>query len=778
MRVLFIFLTFIAYLLSTTGVKAEQPTQVVRGRVVDKDSRQPLVGVTLIVEESDPVIGTTTNGEGYFKFQELEVGRYHFRVQYVGYENKVLPNVVVNAGKENVLHIELVESVVKLDEVVVSARAHKAEALNKMSTVSARSFTVDETKRYAGGFNDPSRMAASFAGVSGNPSGDNDIVIRGNSPRGMLWRLEGVEIPNPNHFSEEGASGGPISILNTTTLGNSDFFTGAFPAEYGNAYSGVFDINMRTGNNEKREYSLQAGVLGTDVSMEGPFSSGSKSSYLVNYRYSSLSMLNALGIKITGDAVPKFQDLTFKLRFPKTAIGDVSVFGIGGISHIHQKEDYWQNDAETDVGVLGVNNIIRLGSDAYIKNTLSVTGSQNIWDYEENDTDRQFYYQGEEKFKYQTVRAATSINKKMSIRHTLKSGITYSRLYYNLYSSDYDIDKKAMFTDLSEKGNAGMLQAYANWQFRPLETVTLNTGMHFMQLLLNDNLSIEPRMGMKWQLSPKQSVSAGFGIHSKAESLSAYFARAESNDGTTYQPNFKLGFGKARHYVLGYDHNLTKNLYLKTEVYYQELYDVPIENNDSSWFSALNFSSGVTNIELENKGGGSNYGIELTLEKFFSRNYYFLFTSSLYDSKFTAGNGKTYDTRYNGNYVFNLLGGKEFPLKKSDSKSSVLAVNLRGIWAGGQRYAPIDLAESIEKGYTKRNWENAFSGKYDDFIRFDLKVSFKRNIRNTTRVVELDIQNVTNNSNVAGNYFNRETQQTESFAQLGLLPVLNYRIEF
>ena len=130
---------------------------------------------------------------------------------------------------------------------------------------------MKKRKRYAGAIDDPARMVSAFAGVNGNAEGDNDIVVRGNSPRGILWRLEGVEIPNPNHFASEGATGGPINALNSNMLGNSDFYTGAFAPEYGNALSGVFDMKLRNGNNEQREYSATLSVLGTDLTAEGPF---------------------------------------------------------------------------------------------------------------------------------------------------------------------------------------------------------------------------------------------------------------------------------------------------------------------------------------------------------------------------------------------------------------------------------------------------------------------------------------------------------------------------
>jgi hypothetical protein len=158
-------------------------------------------------------------------------------------------------------------------------------------------------------------MSASFVGVVSPNDGGNNISVRGNSPYGFLWRMEGIDIPNPNHFANAATSGGGISILSAQILANSDFLTGAFAAEYGNALAGVFDLRLRKGNNEKREYTIQAGLLGIDLEAEGPVSPGSAHSYLVNYRYSTLSMLANLGLEV-GDAITNFQDISFNVTLP------------------------------------------------------------------------------------------------------------------------------------------------------------------------------------------------------------------------------------------------------------------------------------------------------------------------------------------------------------------------------------------------------------------------------------------------------------------------------
>ena len=759
------------------SIDAQQLFQTIRGKVVDKESKIPVIGVTLVIEASDPPMGAITDMNGEFRFEKLNVGRYHIVVSCLGYESKTIPDIMLGAGKEIVLNVEITESVIELNEVVINGKAHKAESLNKMSSVSARSFTIEETRRYAGSINDPARMAVSFAGVTGDPEGGNDIVIRGNSPRGMLWRLEGIEIPNPNHFAEEGATGGAVSILNSTTLDNSDFFTSAFPAEYGNAYSGVFDINLRKGNNQKREYSFQAGFLGTDCSIEGPFSKNYTGSYILNYRYSTLAILNFIGIRIEEFAVPKFQDLTYNLYLSTKKSGTFTFFGIGGISNIHEEDEIYENDFGTGMGVIGISHQYHLNNKTYLKSVLAVTASLNKWKYTEDDDSEDFYYEGQEDFTYKTIKASVSLSKKIDAKNTIKSGFIYSDLNFNLFNKDYSLEDKVLVTNIDRKGRTGLWQGYASWKFRPTEKLTFNSGMHLMYFLLNSNYSVEPRIGLRWEVSSKQFLSAGFGVHSKIETITNYYAQRELEDGTIDMPNKNIDLAKANHYVLGYENRITKNLYLKLELYYQYLYKVPIEDNDTSYFSALNYSLGYSSTPFVSKGTGYNYGLELTLERFFDNNYFFLFTGSLYDSKYTGGDGVERNTAFNGTYITNLLAGKEFPVGKKTS-GNTLNINVRGIWAGGRRYTPVHEILSREKGYTIRDWSKPLASQYEDYIRFDLKISFKRNRKHTTGFWELDIQNVTNNLNVSGDYWDRTIDGVNTWTQLGLVPVFNYRIEF
>lgn len=260
----------IIFLLISIGAIAQNNTQNIRGVVTDKLSQTPLIGAT--VEITTLQKGTSTDTLGEYTLSNIPPDRYEVKISYLGYKNISIPNVVVSSGKEVILDIAMEEEFNSLGEVVIKAN-DKEGTINKLASVSARTFSMEEVNRYAGGRSDPARLVANFAGVSTPDDSRNDIVIRGNSPVGVLWRIDGMNVTNPNHFASVGTTGGAVSALNTNLLKNSDFFTSAFPAEYGNATAGVFDLGLRNGNNKKRETTIQAGVItGLEVTTEGPFS--------------------------------------------------------------------------------------------------------------------------------------------------------------------------------------------------------------------------------------------------------------------------------------------------------------------------------------------------------------------------------------------------------------------------------------------------------------------------------------------------------------------------
>lgn len=769
-------------LMVITASSGQEITQTVKGTIIDQDSKSPIIGANVIIQGSDPIKGSSTNLDGEFRIEKVGLGRISLVISSIGYEQRVILNIVVGAGKEVVINTSMVESIYSLDEIVVRPKQNKSEVSNEMVQVSSRAFSVEETKRYAGTFNDPARMVTSFAGITGNAEGSNHIVVRGNSPNNVKWRMEGIEIPNPNHFAEEGSSGGAINALNSAMLTDSDFYTGAFTSDYGNVMAGVFDMKMRTGNREEREYSLGVGILGTDITLEGPFAKGGNSSYLANYRYSTLALLDDAGI-IDFGGVPKYQDLAFKLSFPTDNAGLFTVFGLGGKSKMldnmtdDETDDILaKNDFSASLGTANLGHVYFLDENNSIESYLSVSQNGSSDEYMEPILiESEFETTFKNDLDKYTVRMGTMFNSKINSRNTLRTGLSYNHYIYTfrqkLVNNNGDLE-----TILDDEGDAGMVSGFATWKYRLSESWTFTGGLHYMNFLLNDSQVLEPRASVKYNFNGSQSIFAGIGMHSQMPSLPAYYTVIEDGLGNSQTPNLDMDFMKAIHYVLGYDRMLSENLYFKTEVYYQDLYDIPVENDPTSSYSLINAVQGITDRALVNQGSGVNYGVEVTLEKYFSNNFYYLLTGSLFDSKYTALDNKQRDTMFNSNYITNVLFGKEFVVGSSGNKT--LNFSTRFSWAGARRITPVDLQASQERGWPVYDEANAYSQRGDDVIKWDVSLSYSWNKPKLRQEIKLDIQNMTNNQGIVDEYYNSATDEIEYSTQLPMFPVLMYTLEF
>jgi len=770
---------------------AQELTQTIRGTVLDKQTQSLLPGAIICILNSDPLLVTSTNELGKFRIDNVPLGRKQIKISFVSYKEKA-QTVVLTSGKETVLNIELEESVFQGEEIVITAEIDKTKTNNKMATVSSRVFSTEEANRYAGSRGDPARMAANFAGVSGANDSRNDIIVRGNSPLGVLWRLNGLDIPNPNHFGSMGSSGGPISILNNNTLDNSDFMTGAFPADYGNATAGVFDLKMRTGNNEKREFLGMVGFNGFEVGAEGPFSKKKKNaSYMVNYRYSTLSVFKYLGLDFgTGSAVPQYQDVTFKIDLPTKKAGKFSVWGIGGLSKAELLQSQQSKDNnlygysgrntsfKSNVGAGGISHTYLINSSSYLKTNIGITGQSNYITSDRVDTSASLQtVRPEYRNESYTTRytANTTYNKKINSRNFINAGV-YIDIYNTSYVDSTDVNGTGFVTLRNYKGQTSLSRGFIQWKHHFSEKLSLNTGFTYQYLLLNKSKSPEPRLGLKYEINKKQSVSFGAGLHSQVQPLYIYFATANLGNGTVKETNRNLDFTKAAHAVIAYDVNLFNSVRIKTELYYQYLYKIPVKSR-SDYFSAANLGADFNSPNLDSlvsNGTGENYGFELTLEKFYSKGYYFLVTGSLFESKYKGSDGVIRNTAFNGNYVFNALAGKEFKIKEKH----IFALDVKFTYAGGKRYVPIDLTSSIIANNEIRNGLLAYQPQYDPYVRLDVKPSYKINTKRFTHEISVDIQNVTKHNNIFQQQYDMNTQKIKTDYQLKFFVIPQYRLTF
>ena len=761
-------------------VCAQQAAQNIRGTVHDAASDTPLPYATVVLMNATSPTSVTTDSLGNFTLKNIPVGRYNIEISYVGYDPVIIPEILLTSAKEVVLDITLRENLTALGEAVVRPVVNKSQPMNKMALSSARMLSVEEASRYAGGFDDPARLASAFAGITTN-IGDNGIVVRGNAPKFLQWRLEDVEIPNPNHFAEiAGFGGGGLTALSSQVLGNSDFLTGAFPAEYGNALSGVFDIKLRTGNNEQIQNTASVGTIGIDLSSEGPFKKGGKASYLFNYRYSTFALIPSF-LPEGADAM-RYQDLSFKLNFPTKRAGTFSVWGIGLIDRTGEEaktnRDEWEyiNDkqkfeSKLYMGALGVGHRIWFNNDTYWKTTLAIT--VNGIDSHSEQLDDQIQLRPENKIKRTNWNFVLSsfINKKFSANHTNRTGITVTGMTYDMLLKNADPITNPMQTIANENGTSALLAAYTNSSFNLSDKWTLTAGLYGQYFMLNKRYSIEPRAGVRYNLSDNKSLGLSYGLHSRLELLNYYFTRSETGE----LINKDLDFTRGHHLVLSYDWNIGKDYHLRVEPYVQYLYSVPVIADSS--YSFLNIKDEwFVQDGLVSKGKGLNYGIELTFEKYMSKGYYYMFTASLFSSRYKGGDNIWRNTRYNRNYLFNFLIGKEWMVGRT--KQNMFSANVRFSYQGGDRYSPVDYAASLANEEAIYDENNAFSKQLSPIFLSHFTVSYRINRRKVAHEFAIKVLNAMLYEEYFGHSYNFKTHKVDVFREGITMPNISYKIEF
>ena len=804
---------FSLFMIITNINLSAQFTQTIRGKIVDSESQTPLIGVNVVVVGSNPIIISSSDEKGFFRLLNVPIGRHNLKFTYISYKEVIIPDIIVNSGKEVILEVKMQESITDLAEVVIIGK-RSGDASNEMATISSREFTVSETEKYAGSRGEPARMAQKYAGVITSDDSRNDLVIRGNTPLGVLWRLEGINIPNPNHFSIPGTGGGPVTILNNKFLANSDFFTGAFPAEYANGIAGAFDLRMRNGNNENYEGSIQFGILGTELMVEGPLSKQKNSSFLAMYRYSTISIFHTLGINIGTDSNPTYQDGAFRLNFPFRKGGNLAIFGIGGVSYAPIIKSEQKDTAETELfgsidrdqyfwsrmGVVGLSYAKPLNTTTYFKAVFSASQQRieaqhdKVLRHVENG---EFALDGlipilDYTYVDNKYSAYFSLNKKITPKLSYKLGLNF-----DLYDSNYLDSVRVVYlkqdnvtldsvTDWRKrwdgKANPFLLQPYVQFKYRFTDDFTLTAGVSsiYYSLSKNSNSLFEPRVGLSYQVNKKQKISFAIGLHSQI--LAPYLYFYDKNDTAPYKDkldpyNKDLELMKSLHFVLGHEWYTGKYVRMKTEVYYQYLYDLPIGKERGS-FSLLNSGAGFSRFfpdTLTSNGTGRNYGIDFTIEKAFTKGYFFIFTGSLFDAKYRGSDDTLRNSTFNGKYGANLLIGKEFKIGMKQTINIGGSVSI----AGGQRYGVIDsVATQLEQEvvYEKNNY-NEF--KFKDYFRADLKIAYKINSRKFTHEIAVDIVNLLNTENILRySYSPGKTEPIVFEPQIGRLPIFYYRLNF
>ncbi len=784
--------------------------QTIRGLVIDRDTRITLPGVNVVLQlDSGEIIGTATDEQGRYRLENVPYGRRDIEFRSIGHVPVKMQNIIIGSGREVILNVEMEENVTELKEFEVIAGG-RGEVRNEMALISARQFSVEETERYAGSRGDPGRMASNYAGIQGADDSRNDIVIRGNSPQGVLWRFEGIDIPNPNHFAIPGTSGGPVTILNNKYLANSDLFTAAFPAEYGNSIAGVFDLRMRNGNSERHELAAQLGFLGTELLAEGPIGRKGRASYLLSYRYSTLQLFGFMGIEVGTDAIPKYQDGAFRINLPIGRKSDLALWGIGGSSSIdivlsdQERPDtttliYGDNDRDqyftSRMATSGATYSYMIDEGTYLRSSFAVAHAQvrphHYYIYRHVEQDRYVvdslprmlgYRSTEEKLAWNTF-----LVRKFGKRTKLKAGLNIERqrlAYIDSARALITSTGPILLDDWRVRWDTTALvtqvQPYAQLKHRFGERLTVTFGLHAFHSSINTNSTapIEPRFGASFDPGGSQRIAFGYGLHSQLQPQYLYFFLHDPPDEAPRTSNNDMGLTKSHHLVLGYDRMAGEHIRLKSEIYYQHLFNIPVQVEPSS-FSLVNTGAGFERLypdSLENSGIGRNMGVELTIEHPFRKGYYFLVTGSLFDARYRGSDRIWRNTSFNGRYAANALLSREFTLKKS----SAISIGGKLTWTGGRWYGPVDRAASDaaqELVYVDRSMNTL---QFKPYFRADLKIGYRWNRPKVMHEFSLDLINISDRKNILTLTYapgNATGEPIREEFQLGLLPIFYYKIE-
>ncbi|MDC1105651.1 carboxypeptidase-like regulatory domain-containing protein [Prolixibacteraceae bacterium] len=762
--------------ISVWGQKiSHHPSQWVEGTIVDDITSSPIEGVEITVMGTD-IKTVISDSIGRFKLL-IPVGRQQVILSHFSY-NKTIKTLLLNSAQPQHLQWPLkLKKENLINEVVVKASVAKNEPQNKMVYTSGRTFSVEETNRYAGTLGDPARMAQSYAGVNAAQDERNDLIIRGNSPIGVQWKVDGYEIPNPNHYGGIGLTGNRVTLLNMNLMRNSDFLTGAFPSEYSNALAGVFDLNLE----DRQTYNHfwgQVGWNGFEGGAKGPISQNG--SYMVCYRYSFLDVMKKIGLNTKID--PKYQDLTSKLVIPLGKKIDLSILTMVGNSSF-SRDDHLNLSSIGSIGQYLNTSADMLFQGANLKyrwnNQNHITWRVSYLDNAVKTTSEWFDKQTDKKTPEWNENAtqkryASAIDYQYNnyLNHRFRMGAKWDSYDANLKQMGQDASLQ--FRDLTNHRDwLNLFRIYMQDAIKITPSLQATVGVNYQYLIYNNSYSIEPRAALKLQTGSNSALSLAYGRHAQMQPFTTYFTQSED----LLLTNKNLDFSKADHFVMGYNQNLSSYLNFKIEAYYQHLFNIPVENSKHSVFSLINTGAAdyiPAQANLVNKGLGRNYGVEMTLEKYMQNNYYYMATGSLFRSQYQTLDQQWRSTAFDAKYMLNLLGGYEL----WTSATFAVGADLKITFAGGRPYIPVKEVASRQSHHVIYDGDNAYNQRYDNYFRTDLKLYYRQNLSKVYLEFAVDLQNLTNHQNIDYQRYDVSTGKYINYYQTMFFPMYTFKVLF
>lgn len=762
-------------------IPEEKLVQTLYGIVKDEITRNPLPFAFIGILGNNEM-ETLSDTLGQFKLASVPLGRHDIIVTCMGYDTFVYRDVIIGTGRKPYLELLIKEKINELEEITI----YPSEKIS-LDLLSGRYiFDIEKSNMAAGIIDDPVRMLSSYAGVS-SKMGNNGIAIHGNSPALMLWRVEEMEVTNINHFGELfGIQGGGIfSSIHMSALQNSSFLTGAFPANYNNAISGVFDMKLRNGNSYSYNHTVSLNTsLGIDFMSEGPLNKQRGSSYIINYRYSMAgisSYADSKNQKRRGEKeIVDYQDMSFKLNFPLKN-SSISIWGIGLVDKTNinpniEKKEWKYNSDIISTYLRQYTFSSGAGYNLFFNNKTSLNfrlasnfSKMNIEQHNIIGIDNDSVYSGMQKTNNRNVNLSISLSHKFSSRFINKTGLSLSKVHHdkqvNLLSDNIFIRKAK-----SGYGRSTSLSFYNRSLIDVNDKIAFDAGISSLYFYFNKKWMLEPRLSINWKAKLSHLFSFSYGLHSKMQNPEIYF---QSNKKKEDYKNKHLGMTKAHRINITYNWKINEKLQFNSNLYYEYLFNIPVVADSS--YSILNAQDFIFD-KLENTGLGKNYGLDLTLDQSFNSGSYYTATVSLFNSQYRGGNKIWYDTSFNRRFIMNLLAGKEWEIGKK--RQNLLGVNFKLTYQGGMFYSPVDKERSEQEKKVCYDEEKSFMEQFSPEFIFSCSLNYRINMKKSTHIFSLNLHNITGNKDFLGHEYNWKTGTVDVQYINFSLSNIKYQIQF
>lgn len=756
--ILFILISALAY---------SQDKGVINGRVTDKETQNPVAEATVNILNTE--YKTVTNEKGEFRFTGIPFGTYELKVSSLGYDAFIHTDVVVLSSRPANVEIDLLANAITTQQIDVEGKYFQ-----KSTDESTSSYSLDfeEVRRAPGAVEDISRMLQIMPGVSPANDGRNDLIVRGGSPSENLTMIDGIEIPNVNHFPTQGSTSGPIGMINVKFIDDVKFSTGGFSARYGDKLSSVMDIKFREGYRKGFLSDINLSTAGFGGIFEGPLFS-QKGSFIISARKSYLNLIKG-AIRLA--AVPDYWDFNMKGVYDFGKNTRLTFVGIGGLDKISFEGESPEISDENPYGKAKGNqqqftagfNLRKLFKKGYWQTVLA--NSSAFLDYTNYDIRTEAL-----KFRYNSYESDFNLKSEVFYQLNRSNNLILgaSGRYIKFKNETFYVADTTAFGDPIPETNINVKDSYykasgfAQYTLKlPGSRVILNAGARVDYFSgIKKNFAASPRFGISYSLFPNTTLSASTGI---------YYQSPEYIWLTADPRNENLKFIRADHYVIGIEHIFTPELRLSVEAYYKDYRNYPVSTVIPTYVLISGGTDNGPNLmfgEAVSEGKGITRGIDFSLHKKLTGNgFYGMINYSLSDSRVTGLEGGEKPGSFDYRHNLTIIAGYQL--------ANDWLVGLKFRYTTGRPYTPFDILASTYAGRGISDFSNFNGSRYKDYNRLDLRVDKKWNFRNLSIVTYIELQNTFNTENVYSYFWNEYKNEQGTIYQWKFLPVGGFSIQF